>query len=148
MRVEVHYPWKEPGDTCDSEDEGQHPSSAVLPNQKLRSVLDSALSPNPRCGLWKSFTSPSRTSSMFHISMVPPESAALVFFAWTSTTCSQVASLSPWAGLGSVIQNIIKRRSLACLNPELTFHPFGMRLACKVWSCQAYTSRRWPSWAH
>ena len=98
--------------------------------------------------LWKSFSSPSRSSSMFHISMVPPESAALVFFAWTSTTCCQVASLSPWVGLGSVIQNKIKRRSLACLNPEPTFHPFGVRLACEVWSCQAYTSRRWPSWAH
>ena len=61
--------------------------------------------------------------------------------------CSQVASWSPWAGPGSVIQNIIKRRSLACLNPELTFHQFGMRLACEVWSCQAYTSQRWPSWA-
>ena len=55
--MELHYPWKEPGDTCDSEDEGQHPSSAVLPNQKLRSVLDSA--PFPQLQMWTLSGSPS-----------------------------------------------------------------------------------------
>lgn len=41
----------------------------------------------------------------------------------------------PGRGPGELTQNVIRMRSLACLNPAVTFHPCEVQSTFVVWSC-------------